>query len=143
MEQIDKHQQDWDKPINDNFAKFVKDRASSDVIYLNGASKADTSGFPLWWQCFHLGVEDLYVIQGYINLPVVKAGRKIDIFSIPGATKIEGIQAQLFDDFLSNTLYITKSDNADGTVAIHNSSATDAAAHPSAYNILIMCPNTL
>lgn len=143
MDQIVKHQPDWDKTINDNFAKFVKGRGSSDVIYLNGASKADTHGFPLWWRCYHLGVVDMYIIEGYINLPTVSAGRKIDIFSIPGATKIDFIQAQLFDDFLSDTLYITKSNKADGTVAIHNSSTTDAAAHPSAYNILMMCPNTL
>lgn len=143
MDQIIKHQPDWDKTINDNFAKFVKERATSDLIYLNGASKSDKNSFPMWSQCYHLGVVDLYVIQGYINLPIVKAGQKIDILNIPNAGAVEFVEAQIFDDFLSDTLYLVKSDSKPGTIAIHNSATSDAAAHTSAYQILMTCPNEL
>ena len=143
MDQIIKHQPDWDKTINDNFAKFVKDRATSDLIYLNGASKSNKNSFPLWSQCYHLGIVDVYTIGGYIDLPTVPAGRKIDIFNIPGAGQVGHVQAHLFDDFLSDTLYITKSDNKPGTIAIHNSATSDAAAHTSGYQILVICPNNL
>lgn len=143
MDQIIKNQPDWDKTINNNFAKFVKDKASSDVIYLNGASKSAKNGYPLWWRCNHLGIVDVYLIGGYIDLPTVPAGRKIDIFNIPGAGQVEFVQAQLFDDFLADTLYLTKSDNKTGTIAIHNSAKTDASAHTSGYQIIMMCPNNL
>ena len=142
MDQIIKHQPDWDKTINDNFAKFVKDRATSDLIYLNGASKSDRNSFPMWSECYHLGVVDMYTIQGYIDLPTIKAGQEIDILNVPNAGTVEFAECQLFDDFLTNTLYLHKS-NKLGTIAIHNSSTTDVSAHTSGYNIIMMCPNNL
>lgn len=142
MNGIDSKQPDWDKPINDNFAKFVKDKATSDLIYLNGASKSNKNNFPIWSQCYHLGVVDMYTIQGYIDLPTIKAGQQIDILNVPNAGAVEFVQCQLSDDFLTNTLYLLKS-NKPGTIAIHNSSTTDVSAHTSAYNIIMMCPNNL
>lgn len=142
MDQIIKNQPDWDKTINDNFAKFVKDKTTSDLIYLNGASKSNKNSFPMWSQCYHLGVVDMYVIDGYIDLPTIKAGQQIDILNVPNAGAVEFAECQLSDDFLVNTLYLIKS-NKPGTIAIHNSSATDVSAHTSRYQIIMTCPNNL
>lgn len=139
MEQIDKHQQDWDKTINDNFAKFEEGSFTDNVIYLNGANKSTKHGFPLNWKRFDLGVVALYEIEGYIDLPTIKAGQEIDIINIPGAGALQFAIAQLADDFLSNNLYIHKSSKP-GTLCIHNSSTSDVAAHTSMYQILMTCP---
>lgn len=143
MDQIVKHQPDWDKTINDNFAKFARDNATSDLIYLNGASKSNRNSFPMWSQCYHLGVVDMYTIQGYIDLPTIKAGQVIDILNIPNAGVANFAECQLFDDFLTNTLYLVRNDQKPGTISIHNSSATDVSAHTSGYNIIMLCPNNL
>lgn len=142
MDQIVKHQPDWDKTINDNFAKFVKDNTTSDLIYLNGASKSNKNSFPMWSRCYHLGVVDMYTIDGYIDLPTIKAGQQIDILNVPNAGAVEFAECQLSDDFLVNTLYLIKS-NKPGTIAIHNSSTTDVSAHTSRYQIIMTCPNNL
>ena len=91
MKQINKYQQDWDEPINENFAMFSNGQFSDNVIYLNGAKRKDSS--PIWHCGYSLGVVKLFVVQGTIILPDLAAGQTIDVFNIPAITsKIQSIQ---------------------------------------------------
>lgn len=91
MEQIVKHQEDWDDVINKNFGKFSDGQFSDNVIYLNGAKRNDSN--PIWHCGYSLGVVKLFVVQGMITLPDLAAGQTIDVFNIPAITsKVQSTQ---------------------------------------------------
>lgn len=140
MKQIDKHQQDWDEPINENFEKFGNSDYTDNVIYLNGAQK-DTNGGQIWWRCSTLGETKLYQIEGYVQLPTVAAGQTIDVFNIPGMTStVRSAMITLKDGFKGNGIYLDKSGNP-GTFCISNYSGQTQNSWRAKYCIWVICDN--
>ena len=139
MKQINKHQQDWDEPINENFAKFSNSEFFSNTIYLNGATR--DSAFPLWYRCYNLGEAKLYTIQGFIDMPDLAVGQSIDVFNVPGITgtirflSVQNVEAKKEDTILMN------SSSANGTFTIVTRSSEPIKNWHPRYSILVICDN--
>lgn len=141
MDQIIKNQPDWDDTINKNFSKFSNEGYSDNVIYLNGAQKADDSGAQLWWRCSNLGEIKLYQIQGYVNLPTIADGQTIDVFNIPGITDtVRSMMLMLKDGFQDNKIYFDYS-STPGTFHIINYSGKAQQPWTARYCIWVICDN--
>lgn len=140
MKQIIKNQPDWDDVFNENFKKFTNDSPSGNVIYLNGASKAN-GDFPIWWGCYHVGDVKFYVIDGYVDLPDIANGQQIDVFNIPGIdSKVLLASAQVKDGARGDSFYL-KDGTTNGTFSIVNYSGETVKEHRARYTIFVMCEN--
>lgn len=138
MKQINKYQQDWDEPINENFSKFANDDFSDNVIYLNGATK--DSGFPLWYRCCHVGEVKFFFVNGFIDMPDLQSGQRIDVFNIPAiSSKVHHLIYNNAE--ASQPAFLDFNESANGTFSIKNISTEVIKDWHPRYTMLIVCDN--